>query len=89
MLMHRSLGLMKELEVSFSYSTGEEIFSSFSLSVEEGEHVLVLSPRFRMKSAAVNGISDMRCSPHRCNCSGVAESGLSHYNKTAKNVCIV
>ena len=44
MLMHRSLGLMKELEVSFSYSTGEEIFSSFSLSVEEGEHVLVLSP---------------------------------------------
>ena len=37
-------GHMVELDISFSYHTGEEIFSSFSLSAEEGEHILVLSP---------------------------------------------
>ena len=37
-------GRMSELELSFSYDTGEEVFSSFSLSLKEGEHVLVLSP---------------------------------------------
>ena len=42
--MHRFRGPMTELELSFAYDTGEEIFSSFSLSLEEGEHVLILSP---------------------------------------------
>ena len=35
---------MAELEITFSYDEGEEIFSSFSLSLQKGEHVLVLSP---------------------------------------------
>ena len=44
MPMHLFRDPMRELELSFSYSTGEEIFSSFSLSLREGEHILVLSP---------------------------------------------
>ena len=35
---------MAELDISFSYDSGEEVFSSFSLSMEKGEHVLILSP---------------------------------------------
>ena len=35
---------MAELDISFRYDSGEEVFSSFSLSVERGEHILVLSP---------------------------------------------
>ena len=31
-------------DLSFSYEGGESIFSSFSLSLERGEHLLVLSP---------------------------------------------
>ena len=37
-------------DLSFSYEGGESIFSSFSLSLERGEHLLVLSPPGRGKS---------------------------------------
>ncbi len=35
---------MAALDITFSYSGGEELFSSFSLSIEEGEHVLIIAP---------------------------------------------
>ena len=48
--MRHSRGLMVVDDLSFSYEGGESIFSSFSLSLERGEHLLVLSPPGRGKS---------------------------------------